>query len=323
MSTVGAEDAVYWFKLSTSSCAPGPWLVLLTNTSTQAPYAAYGDDLNDTLTIGGLPPGTYTVQYEYVGSYCQGSGGSITVPECVPTTFYADVDGDGFGDAANPVVYCLATPPSGYVGNSSDLDPQHITYPDNDGDLHGYGNAPTPGGVTNNDDPDDNNAATYPGAAEVCDGADNNGDGLIDNLTYFPTFGGLRAYLPFGGNANDASGNGSNGTVVGATLTTDRFGAANSAYQFNGSGDHITFAGPPMTNTDDWAMSIWAKPSSFSSEGCAIMIGSDAGGPGPNTGYSLLVSPGGGLTGLSSGIAFMGSGTTLPSTGTWYHLVMT
>ena len=46
---------------------------------------------------------------------------------------------------------------------------------------------------------------------------------------------GLVAYYPFIGNANDASGNGNNGTVQGATLTTDRFNNPNSAYYFNGS----------------------------------------------------------------------------------------
>ena len=46
---------------------------------------------------------------------------------------------------------------------------------------------------------------------------------------------GLVGYWPFCGNANDASGNGNNGTVNGATLTTDRFGSASSAYSFNGS----------------------------------------------------------------------------------------
>jgi hypothetical protein len=44
----------------------------------------------------------------------------------------------------------------------------------------------------------------------------------------------LVAYYPFNGNALDESGNGNNGTVVGATLTTDRFGNANSCYQFVG-----------------------------------------------------------------------------------------
>jgi Concanavalin A-like lectin/glucanases superfamily len=46
---------------------------------------------------------------------------------------------------------------------------------------------------------------------------------------------GLAAYYPLDGNAIDASGNGMNGTVAGATLTTDRFGSAKSAYQFSGS----------------------------------------------------------------------------------------
>ena len=46
---------------------------------------------------------------------------------------------------------------------------------------------------------------------------------------------GLAAYYPFNGNANDASGNGNNGTVYGASLTADRFGLTNSAYRFNGT----------------------------------------------------------------------------------------
>jgi len=45
---------------------------------------------------------------------------------------------------------------------------------------------------------------------------------------------GLIAYYPFNGNANDESGNGNNGTVKGAPLTTDRFGNLNSAYFFDG-----------------------------------------------------------------------------------------
>lgn len=50
----------------------------------------------------------------------------------------------------------------------------------------------------------------------------------------------LVAYYPFNGNANDESGNGYNGSVTGATLTTDRDGNANSAYQFGGSGKYIS-----------------------------------------------------------------------------------
>jgi len=43
---------------------------------------------------------------------------------------------------------------------------------------------------------------------------------------------GLVGYWPFCGNANDETGNGNNGTVNGATLTTDRFGNQDNAYIF-------------------------------------------------------------------------------------------
>lgn len=52
-------------------------------------------------------------------------------------------------------------------------------------------------------------------------------------------FQGLIAYYPFNGNANDESGNGSNATVYGASLTSDRFNKLNKAYYFNGSSDYI------------------------------------------------------------------------------------
>jgi hypothetical protein len=44
---------------------------------------------------------------------------------------------------------------------------------------------------------------------------------------------GLVAWYPFNGNANDESGNGNNGVVNGATLTTDRFGTPNNAFNFD------------------------------------------------------------------------------------------
>ena len=56
--------------------------------------------------------------------------------------------------------------------------------------------------------------------------------------SYVPS-NGLVGWYPFSGNANDQSGNGNNGTVTGATLTTDRFGNSNLAYLFNGNSDFI------------------------------------------------------------------------------------
>jgi hypothetical protein len=55
---------------------------------------------------------------------------------------------------------------------------------------------------------------------------------------YVPT-NGLVGWWPFNGNANDESGNGNNGTVNGATLTSDRNGNGNSAYNFDGVNDFI------------------------------------------------------------------------------------
>jgi len=56
--------------------------------------------------------------------------------------------------------------------------------------------------------------------------------------SYVPT-NGLVGWWPFNGNANDESGNGNNGTVNGAILTSDRLGNANKAYSFDGVDDNI------------------------------------------------------------------------------------
>ena len=130
------------------------------------------------------------------------------------TPFYADTDGDGFGDASNFVTACV--PPTGYVADNTDCDDTNNTiYPgatelcdalDNDCDFvidngltlttyyldfdgDGFGDLgatqdacvqPT-GYVTDNTDCDDNNAASFPGNPEVCDGIDNDCDFVIDN----------------------------------------------------------------------------------------------------------------------------------------------
>jgi hypothetical protein len=71
---------------------------------------------------------------------------------------------------------------------------------------------------------------------------------------------GLVGYWPFCGNANDDSGKGNNGTVNGATLTTDRFGNANSAYSFNGTNNYINL----NTNVKGpFSISFWLSVSSF------------------------------------------------------------
>ncbi len=77
--------------------------------------------------------------------------------------------------------------------------------------------------------------------------------------SYVPT-NGLVGWWPFTGNANDSSGNGNNGTVSGATLTTDRFGNANKAYSFSGSAnDKINF-NLPNNISNNFTILIWVRP---------------------------------------------------------------
>lgn len=71
---------------------------------------------------------------------------------------------------------------------------------------------------------------------------------------------GLVGYWPFCGNANDDSGHGNNGTVNGATLTTDRFGNSNSAYDFDGLTSYIYGVGVNLPQGDTTrTVSLWVK----------------------------------------------------------------
>ncbi len=84
---------------------------------------------------------------------------------------------------------------------------------------------------------------------------------ILVQLTITPStlVNGLIAYYPFSGNAYDSSGNGYNGTVNGAVLTSDRFGAKNSAYSFDGISNFIETADIDLFNTA--TISAWVQPS--------------------------------------------------------------
>ena len=79
---------------------------------------------------------------------------------------------------------------------------------------------------------------------------------------------GLVAYYPFDGDALDYSGNRNHGTVNGATLTTDRFGNANKAYQFDG-GSITGVANNFPIGSSARTISVWFKVTSNWAGGCA------------------------------------------------------
>ena len=143
-----------------------------------------------------------------------------TVDEGVTSPWYADGDGDGFGDASNTTDACA--PPPGYSTNGDDCDdtaaaisPAALEFCDGidndcdsqvdeadalntttwytDADGDGYGDPATgalscsaqSGQVSDNtdcnDDPSAGGASQSPGQAETCDGVDNDCNGTVDD----------------------------------------------------------------------------------------------------------------------------------------------
>ncbi len=104
---------------------------------------------------------------------------------------------------------------------------------------------------------------------------------------------GLLAYYPFSGNADDSSGNGNDGTSEGATLTTDRFGNANSAYGFDGSSSYIFVADPIPANLqiqNEITLSAWIFITGYPNNGegdLGMIVGSQ--NDGTTSGASIFI----------------------------------
>jgi hypothetical protein len=151
---------------------------------------------------------------------CPPDLGCTSTHECVVpgagnplTVYYRDLDGDSFGDPKKTAIAVKAPP--GYVADATDCDDANPTifpgasescngvdddcdgktdegvqktfYADVDGDGYGNASAPIaacaapPGFVADATDCNDADPLMHPGLAEVCDGRDNDCNGLVDD----------------------------------------------------------------------------------------------------------------------------------------------
>ncbi|WP_052158304.1 MopE-related protein [Lacinutrix jangbogonensis] len=143
------EGVAIWADPSPAACTDTYYL--------DADGDSYGD-ITNTITACTTPIGYTSDNTDFddndVNSYpgapeiCDGvdNNDDGQVDETVEELYYADTDGDGYGDVTNTISACSA--PSGYTVDNTDCD--------------------------------DNNVNSYPGAPEICDGLDNNCDGQVD-----------------------------------------------------------------------------------------------------------------------------------------------
>jgi hypothetical protein len=175
-----------------------------------APTGTVGDATDCDDTLDSVHPGAE----EHCNGIDDDCNGQIDDGATDPRDWYADVDGDGYGDAATAVFAC--TPPSGTVADGTDcLDSDPTIHPDADelcdgvdqdcdgaidddpidggtwyvdADGDGWGDANNPvractqpsGTIDIGGDCDDTNPLIFPGATELPNGIDDNCDGTAD-----------------------------------------------------------------------------------------------------------------------------------------------
>ena len=221
---VNALPAATITPATATTFCQGGGVVLNANTGAGLSYQWF----NNTVAISGETSSTYIANTS--GSYtvivtstttCSSTSNSIDVTTVANVNYFADADGDGFGDPATLVSTCIQ--PQGYVTDNTDCDDNdsnvntaatevcnHIDddcsgtiddglvfetyYADNDSDTYGDANnsiyecSQPSGYVTNNTDCNDNNANQNAASSEICNGEDDDCDGAIDNGLIFLDF---------------------------------------------------------------------------------------------------------------------------------------
>jgi hypothetical protein len=168
-----------------------------------------GDPVDSGSGGGGTPPVDTGVDDD--------PGGGTPPDPCAEETWYADLDGDGWGDDADMVEGCQ--PDATWVAQGGDCDDTDATiapngaercngvdddcdgdvdegaeyvlvwYADRDGDGIGTGSSferacsPSAGFVAEAGDCDDSDPAVFPGAVEYCDGIDNDCNEGVDEVS--------------------------------------------------------------------------------------------------------------------------------------------
>ena len=133
-----AADAVTWYGDSDGDGHGGTTFQVIACTAPVG-YVTSSDDCDD-LDASSYPGASESC--DTADNDCDGQ-----VDEGVELTFYADADGDGYGDSSQPTQSC--TQPPGYSANGDDC---------NDGEP-----------------------SARPGGLEICDGLDNDCDGTVDD----------------------------------------------------------------------------------------------------------------------------------------------
>ncbi len=196
--------------------------------------------------------------YVATGGDCNDSNPNITGVK----TWYRDADGDGYGNANDSRTFC--TQPSGYVSNSLDCNDSNASitisrkyYRDADGD--GYGkNSDTltrcsrPSGYSpQGGDCNDSNANIHPGAAEPCDGVDNDCDNQVDENT--PTIPSAVTVVENCGNAVLTRSSSPVGTKYYWQSSATGTSTANSATSITRTSGNVYYLRARHNNTGCWS----------------------------------------------------------------------